>query len=216
MDDICYVFKPYYPLFVDLQGKKAVVVGGGKVAERKVISLFESGAKVTVISPDITRELFKLKGKKVFTHIEREYQKGDLKDAFVVIAATSSKTVNQKISQEAPFLVNIVDDPESCNFIVPSVIRRSPLILAISTQGSSPAFSKTIRKELDQLLPTDISTYLQWLNKTRKLVKTKIQTQNKRQELLNKLASSEILKLLRANGLARALEKAEQICQEYF
>lgn len=215
MDDTWKAAKPYYPVFVNLQGKKAVVAGGGEVAERKVMSLVESGAGVTVISPGITDRLANLKEKHVFTHIEREYRKGDLENAFIVIAATSSKTVNREISQEAPFLVNVVDDPKVCNFIVPSVIIRTPLMAAISTQGISPALSKTIRKELEQLFPPDISMYLQWLNKTRKVAKINIQVQKKRQELLRELASSEILNLLRTEGLTKALEKAELIFQGY-
>jgi precorrin-2 dehydrogenase/sirohydrochlorin ferrochelatase len=216
MGEINEFKSPYYPVFLDLQDKKVVVAGGGRVAERKVLSLVESGASVTVISPEITETLSELKNKGLVFHIKREYKKRDLKEAFMVIAATSSKTVNQQICQDAPYLVNVIDDQEACNFIVPSVIRRQPLMIAVSTQGYSPALSKTIRQLLEQLFPTEISGYLQWLSKIRHTVKSKIENQKKREELFRKLASSQMLDMLRNEGVRKTLEKAEQLCEEYF
>jgi len=216
MGEINEFKSPYYPVFLDLRGKKVVVAGGGHVAERKVLSLVESGASVTVISPEITETLSELKNKGLVFHIKREFKKRDLKEAFIVIAATSSKTINQKICQDAPYLVNVVDDQESCNFIVPSVISQPPLMIAVSTQGASPALSKTIRQELEQLFPPDISGYLQWLNKVRNTVKIKIENQKKREELFRKLASSQMLHILRNAGFRKTLERAEQLCEEYF
>ena len=216
MGEINEFKSPYYPVFLDLKDKKVVVAGGGQVAERKVLSLVESGASVTVISPEITETLSELNDKGVIFHIKREYQQRDLKDAFIVIAATSSKAVNQQIYKDAPYLVNVIDDQEACNFIVPSVIRRSPLIIAISTQGYSPALSKTIRQELEQLFTPDISGYLHWLNKIRNTVKMKIKNQKKREELFRKLASSQMLNILLNEGVRKTLERAEQLCEEYF
>ena len=140
----------YYPAFLNLQEKKAVVVGGGKVAERKVLTLLKAGADVTVVSPLLTSRLRKLKEAKRIRHISRTYRFGDLKDSFLVIAATDSPAVNTKVAEGAPALLNVVDVPFECNFIAPSIVKRGPLVFAISTSGTSPAFAKAVRKEIEK------------------------------------------------------------------
>jgi precorrin-2 dehydrogenase/sirohydrochlorin ferrochelatase len=140
----------YYPAFLNLKGKKAVVVGGGRIAERKVLSLIKAGADVTVVSPQLTERLRKEKEAKRIRHRARRYRPGDLKDSFLVIAATDSPEVNSKVAGGAPALLNVVDVPQECNFIAPSVVKRGPLVFAISTGGTSPAFAKAIRKEIEK------------------------------------------------------------------
>ncbi|MBI5025363.1 MAG: bifunctional precorrin-2 dehydrogenase/sirohydrochlorin ferrochelatase, partial [Nitrospirae bacterium] len=127
----------YYPVFLNLEGKKVVVVGGGPVAARKVNALLKSGASVTVISQSVTKSLETLKQKGMIKHINRTYKKNDLKAAFLVIAATSSWEENIKIARDAKSLINVVDMPSQGNFIVPSTISRGPLTIAISTSGTS-------------------------------------------------------------------------------
>ena len=101
----------YYPAFLDLRGKKCVVVGGGSIAERKVTALVASGADVHVISPQLVAALNSLRAKGAIRHIARAYRTGDLRDAFLVIAATSDEDINRTVSRDAPFLVNVVDAP---------------------------------------------------------------------------------------------------------
>jgi precorrin-2 dehydrogenase/sirohydrochlorin ferrochelatase len=157
----------YYPIFLNLKGKKCVVAGGGKVAERKALSLLKSGAKVTVISPECTERLKKENLKGRIKYISRRYKKGDLKNAFLVIAATDSGETNRKISEDAPYLVNVVDMPLLCNFIAPSVIRRGPLTIAVSTSGISPSLARTIRKELEGLYGREFVKHLNYIKKMR-------------------------------------------------
>ncbi|MBT9536664.1 MAG: bifunctional precorrin-2 dehydrogenase/sirohydrochlorin ferrochelatase [Nitrospirae bacterium] len=157
----------YYPVLLNLKGKKVIVVGGGKVAERKALSLLRSGAKVTVISPECTERFKKENLRGHIKYIPRRYKKGDLKNAFLVIAATDSNETNRKISEDAPYLVNIVDMPLLCNFIVPSVVRRGPLTIAVSTSGISPSLARTIRKELEGLYGREFVKHLNYIKKMR-------------------------------------------------
>lgn len=157
----------YYPILLNLKGKRCVVVGGGKVAERKALPLLKSGAKITVISPECTGRLKKEHLQERITYISRRYKKGDLKNAFLVIAATDSNETNRKISEDAPYLVNVVDKPLLCNFIVPSVVRRGPLTIAVSTSGISPSLARTIRKELEGLYGREFVKHLNHIKKMR-------------------------------------------------
>lgn len=157
----------YYPVLLNLKGKKIIVVGGGKVAERKALPLLRSGAKVTVISPECTERLKKENLRKHIQYVPRRYKKGDLKNAFLVIAATDSAETNRKISEDAPYLVNVVDKPLLCNFIVPSVVRRGPLTIAVSTSGISPSLARTIRKELEGLYGHEFEKHLNYIKKMR-------------------------------------------------
>jgi precorrin-2 dehydrogenase/sirohydrochlorin ferrochelatase len=191
----------YYPAFLNLKGKKAVVVGGGKVAERKVLPLLKSGAEVTVISPFLTVRLARAKSRENIRHLARRYRKNDLKGAFIVIAATDSPDVNQAVGRDAPALVNVVDLPEECNFIAPSVVERGPLTVAISTSGISPALSRALRKELEGLYGRRFSYYLEFVKKIRTRAMTEIDDRKKREKFLKSLASGETLEMLRVKGL---------------
>lgn len=179
----------YYPVFLNLKNKGCVVVGGGKVAERKVLSLLKSGAEVTVISPELTKRLKKESLSGRIKHIPRRYKKGDLKNAFLVIAATDSNEINEKVSEDAPHLINVVDVPSLCNFIVPSVVKRGPLTIAISTSGVSPSMAKTIRKELEKLYGPEFARYLNSLKKIRIKTMAEIKDKKERERFLKKLAA---------------------------
>lgn len=196
----------YYPAFINLSGKNCVVVGGGRIAERKVLSLIRSGAKVKVISPVITDTIEKYKNKKQIEHIKRNYKKGDLKDAFLVIAATSDKVTNKKVSDEANCLVNVVDMPEMANFIVPSVINRGMMTIAVSTSGASPAAAKIVRKELEMLYNKDFGKFLVFLKKLRAKALKEIHDKKTRERFLKSLASKEVINILREKGFEKAKE----------
>lgn len=197
----------YYPAFINLCGKKCIVVGGGKVAERKIASLLRTEAEVTVISPDLTATLEKHKRHGRIKHIKRGYRKGDLKNAFLVIAATSDEKINSRVSRDAPFLVNVVDRPELANFIVPSVVNRGPMTIAISTSGASPAMAKAVRKELELLYNKDFGHFIAFLRQLRKKAMMHIPDNKKRERLLKEATSKEILSILRKNGFKAAKNK---------
>ena len=194
----------YYPAFLNLRGKKVVVVGGGRVAERKILALLGTGADITVVSPDITKRLEKEKTKRTLKHIGHRYRKGDIDNAFLAIAATDSVITNERVSRDAPCLVNVVDTPKLCNFFVPSTVNRGHLTIAISTGGVSPAFSKSIRKELEKEFGPEIARYLTVLRKIRAEALKTISDNEKRGRFLKALASDEMLRLLRDKGLEEA------------
>ncbi|HDK81611.1 MAG TPA: bifunctional precorrin-2 dehydrogenase/sirohydrochlorin ferrochelatase [Nitrospirae bacterium] len=194
----------YYPAFLDLSDRKAVVVGGGKVAERKVRSLVKAGALVEVVSPDLTTGLKTLCDQGKIRHKKRKYRSGDLRGAFIVIAATSSDAVNTKAAQDAEHLVNIIDMPADGNFIVPSLVRRGNLTIAISTEGVSPAISKAVRKEIEQKYDAEFARYLRFVESLRKKAIKEIKDAKKREMFLKSLASTEILATLRNRGFGAA------------
>jgi len=198
----------YYPVFLNLKGRKVVVIGGGKVAERKVFALLRTGADLTVVSPEITGKIERIKKKGGIKHIRRQYRKGDVRDAFLVIAATDSPEINERISRDAPCLVNVVDTPHLCNFIVPSVMKRGAMTIAISTGGVSPALSRSIRKELEKLYGAGFSIYLESLRKIRAEALKGIGNRRKRADFLKSLASAEMLGILRKKGCVEAKRRA--------
>ena len=143
----------YYPVSLNIRGRKCAVVGGGYVALRKVMVLLEHDADVEVISPDLCPELVSLAQRGEIRTLTKEYQAGDLKDAFVAIAATGNSRINQQIATEArekAVLVNVVDDAEDSDFIAPSYLRRGAVTIAVSTSGKSPALARKIRTRLEK------------------------------------------------------------------
>ena len=205
----------YYPAFINLENKKTVVVGGGKIAERKILGLLDTGAKVTVVSPGITKRIEREKQKSGLRHICRGYRKSDLKKAFLVIAATDDRDVNERVSRDAPCLVNIVDVPKLCNFIVPSSMQRGPLTIAISTGGVSPALARSLRKELEKIYGCEFSGYLKTLQKIRAQAMTMIKDGKKRAVFLKAVASENMLKLLKEKGCSEAGEAVKSLFNSY-
>ncbi|MFC1925345.1 glutamyl-tRNA reductase [Chloroflexota bacterium] len=143
----------YYPISLNIDNRKCVVIGGGVVALRKVGALLECRANVEVISQEISPELGQLEEGRMIQVIHRDYVQGDLKGAVLAVAATDDNSVNQKVSTEARkrgVLINVVDDPEKSDFIVPSQLRRGTVTIAVSTGGSSPALARKIRSRIEK------------------------------------------------------------------
>jgi precorrin-2 dehydrogenase/sirohydrochlorin ferrochelatase len=142
----------YFPAFLKLRGKRCIVVGGGEVALRRIKTILSCGGEVIVISPDLHPELRLFFEKGMIQWLDRNYETEDLQGAFIVIAATDREEVNQQIAQQGRnlrSLVNVVDDPEESDFIVPSFFQRDNLIVAVSTSGKSPALARKIRETLE-------------------------------------------------------------------
>lgn len=145
----------YYPIFLNADGRKCLVVGGGRVALRKVGGLLEHGADVTVVSPEFCPGLAELVQSGAINALAREYRAEDLENAFLAIAATDSSEVNRRVAAEArrrAVLVNVVDDAENSDFIAPSYLHRGDVTIAISTCGKSPALARKIRLKLEKEL----------------------------------------------------------------
>ena len=166
----------YYPIFLNIKGKRCVVVGGGQVALRKVKMLLDGRANVFVISPNLHPEIVKLSKRKAIHLIQREYKAGDLKDAMVANVCTDVKKVNRKVVDEAKkarVLVNVADDPESSDFIIPSFFRRGNLTVVVSTAGVSPALAKKIRTKLEKDFGEEYASLLSLIGEVRSTLKRK-------------------------------------------
>lgn len=142
----------YYPAFIDVRGRTCVVIGGGALGEEKVIKLLECDAHVVVIAPDVTPVVEKLASDGKVNWVVRQYQPGDLAQAFIAIASTDNAQLDQQIYDEAEernVLLNVVDVTHLCTFIAPSVARRGEVTVATSTGGASPALARTFREKLE-------------------------------------------------------------------
>lgn len=164
----------FYPIALDLRGKRCLVAGGGAIAEGKLDALLASGALVTLVSPDIRPGIAALaEAGRITLHL-RPFDPVDLSGAFIVIAATDDRAVNAEIavaSRAAGILVNAVDDPPFCDFYAVALSRRGDLQVGISTNGLSPAFARWMREELDASLPPELSDVLGLLGEIRATLK---------------------------------------------
>lgn len=191
----------YYPINLDIRDKPCVVIGGGKVAERKTFSLVKAGARVKIISPDATDKLKCLEAEGKVIIARRLYKNRELKGAFLVFAATDNEDVNRKISEQARnrgILVNVVDRPEICDFIVPSVVERGLLSIAISTGGASPAFAKRLREEMEECYGEEHVQFLEIMAAIRQKLLTIKADNVKKRKFFNKLAYSSMPELIKA------------------
>jgi len=198
----------YYPVFLDLNGKLCLIVGGGRVAERKVRSLLRAGARVKVVSPKLTLPLSRLKDQGKIAHKVRPFRRGDLRGAFLAIAATDDRAVNENIFQQAqawPMPVNVVDDPAHSSFIVPSLINRGDLLIAFSTSGRSPALAKALRQKLQKEIGKEYTFLLRLLGAVRPQVLSREFNPKHRQKILHQLAGEKFLSLIRRQDF-KALE----------
>ncbi|MBC8414254.1 MAG: bifunctional precorrin-2 dehydrogenase/sirohydrochlorin ferrochelatase [Nitrospira sp.] len=194
----------YYPAYLDLNEKKVMVIGGGKVAERKVRLLLKAGAVVTIISPELSPGLHKLQDSGLVRYKARPYRRGDLTGVFLVIACTSSKEVNARVAAAAENLINVIDDPALGNFIVPSVVKKGPLTVAVSTEGASPAVSKAIRKEIELMYDAEFGQFLKFTAGLRQEAVEQITDRKQRERFLKSLASAGLLKILKTQGVLAA------------
>ena len=189
----------YYPIFIELEGKTVLVVGGGSVAQRKVETLLKFGASIHIVSKGLTHKLKKLVESKKIHHIGEEFKDEHLDGAFLAIAATDDKLLNQKISKNARMrnlLINAVDQPSDCNFIVPSIINRGDLLIAISTSGKSPALAKRIRKDLEAQFGSEYEVFLTLMGRLRTDILSLGFSQKENSRIFNEIVDSEILNFM--------------------
>ena len=190
----------YYPVSLDLRHRRCVVIGGGNVAERKVVTLLDYEAKVVVIAPEVTPKLDRLATVGTIALDRRAYRRGDLAGAFVAMGATDNSQVNEAVFLEAQsrgMLVNIADDPAHCNFIVPATVRRGDLNIAITTGGKSPALARQLRQELEELFPIEYAQHLQDLAAFRNHLRERLPDPARREATWRSLMSTGLLDLLR-------------------
>lgn len=190
----------YYPVNLNIRNRKCLVVGGGAVGTRKVTTLVQCGAKVIVVSPVISSALSDLAAKGLIRINQREFCTSDLNDIFLVIGATGNEELNRRISEDAEqrnLLCNIADVPKACNFILPAVITRGDLIIAISTSGNSPAFAKKLRKKLEDQFGEEYALLLHLMGAIRKKLLAHEHEPEAHKHLFEKILDAGLLDMVR-------------------
>ncbi len=190
----------YYPVFLNVRGRSCVVIGGGEVGERKVLRLLKCEAQVTVVSLDVTPTLDSL-ARTGQIHVQRAlYDRRFIRDAFLVIGATNQPETNDLIyrdCREDGILINIVDDPERCDFILPALLERGDLSIAISTGGKSPALARKIKEELAERFGPEYAILLTILGNLRHRYQSNETTAEQRGEMFTRLLNTSILEDIR-------------------
>lgn len=204
----------YYPIYLNLRGRRCVVVGGGAVAEGKVRGLLAAGAEVSVVAPELSPELQRLAREGCVTHLERGYLPGDLAGAFLAISATDDRAVNEQVWREATerdVLVNVVDDTPHCNFIAPAILRQGDLAIAISTGGKAPVLAVRLREQFEKLVGPEHARFLELAGALREPVAARWPSFDIRRALWYQLVDSDVLDLLRRGDEAAARSRMAEI-----
>ncbi len=191
----------FYPIFLDINGRNCLVIGGGPVGARKAATLEKCGAKVSVISEEFSSAFEKMELTSVTLHKKR-YEKQDLKGMFLVLAATNSPALNRRIKKDASqfnILCNVADAMDHSDFILPSIVNRGDLVFAVSTSGTSPAMAKKIRKDLEQQFGKEYSKMLQLMGAIRKELLSLGHAPDDHKHIFHSLIEKGLLKLIEAD-----------------
>jgi precorrin-2 dehydrogenase / sirohydrochlorin ferrochelatase len=185
-----------YPIMLNVANQHVVVIGGGKVAERKIHGLLEAKAKITVVAPAVTAGIQQLAAAGALVWRQKAFSPDDIEKAWIVIAATNDRDVNKAVAKAAkPYqLINIVDDPERSNFHVPAIVRRGKLAIAVSTGGASPTVAQQIRRQLEELYDDDYGRYIDFLYECRQFILRHVRDEQKRKELFKAIADESFRK----------------------
>ena len=195
----------YYPVHLDIQNRNCLVVGGGAVGTRKVVTLLDCGALVTVISPVVSHQLRDFAKSGLIKLRQRPYQSGDLDGMFLVIGATDDEGLNRRISSDAEHrntLCNIADRPEVCNFILPSIVQRDDLVITISTSGKSPALAKKLRKTLEHQFGEEYGIFLKLMGAIRKKLLSQAHQPEAHKHLFEKLIAADVIAMIQKGKTA--------------
>ena len=208
----------YYPVMLDIRGRLAIVVGGDRVAAEKAAGLSASGAQVRVISREFCDELLR-QGEHGQVSLQRKaYEPGDLAGAFVVIAATNDPQLVQTIwneTQERGQLLNIVDVPQYCSFILPSILRREQLTIAVSTEGASPSLAKRIRHSLEERFPAEYGLYLRLASLARTHLRNNGVPYDRRDDFFKDYYASDVLYTLSEGNTTEAIALIAALLRNY-
>ena len=203
----------YLPIFLKVEDRPCLVVGGGKVAARKVSLLMRAGAAITTVSPVLGDELRVLLEQGAITHVARDFQDEDLDDCVLVIAATDDEAVNRSVSELANsrrIPVNVVDSPDLCSFIMPSIIDRSPVQIAVSTGGASPVLARLLRSRLESYIPAAYGRLAKLVDEYRQRVKQRFTTTDQRRYFWESILQGNVAELLFAGHDEKARAALEE------
>ena len=203
-----------YPVILDLHDQPCVVIGGGAMAEEKIVALLEAGARLTVIAAELTEPLESLAWKNRFKWVNRHYAVGDLDGAYLVIGADMDRSRNALIAEEATrkrVLLNCLDDPPNCRFIFPSIHRQGDLVIALSTTGKCPALAVRIRQKLGAEYGPEYGEFLKIVGAMREQISAMLPDFGLRRELWYRLVDSRAIALLKAGRRQDAIDTLEDL-----
>lgn len=212
------VLPKYYPVMLDVRERPAIVIGGDRIAAEKAAALAASGARVSVLSPDFGVEVLALEARGLVTLRAKSYEAGDLEGAFVVVAATTDPSLIEAIWQETQQRgqpVNIVDVPRYCSFILPSVLRRGKLTVAVSTEGASPSLAKRLRQQLEESFPPAYEDYIDLAAQARVYLRCQGISYDTRDAFFGDFMASSVLEALDAGERERALALTVELLHTY-
>jgi uroporphyrin-III C-methyltransferase/precorrin-2 dehydrogenase/sirohydrochlorin ferrochelatase len=203
----------FLPIFLNLTDRPCLVVGGGEIAARKIRQLLKAGGKVFVVAPELCDEVTVMADRKIISHIAGSFSDQHLTDKVLVIAATDDENINRQVSELArsrKIPVNVVDNPELCSFIMPSVIDRSPVQIAISTGGASPVLARLLRARLETMIPAAFGRLAELMGKSRALVRKRFPDMKERRRFWEHILQGPVAEMLFAGQDKAALMTLEQ------
>jgi uroporphyrin-III C-methyltransferase/precorrin-2 dehydrogenase/sirohydrochlorin ferrochelatase len=207
----------YLPIFIKLRGRSSVVIGGGEIALRKVTLLLKAGADVTVVAPELCDELAGRQMQGAITHVAAHFAPEQLDGAQLVIAATDDEAINRAISEAAQarnIPVNVVDAPELCTFVVPSVVDRSPIVIAVSSGGNAPVLARMVRARLETLIPASYGRLAQLAGEFRDKVKARFGSSQQRRIFWENVFQGPVAERVFSGQEAAARQQLEDMLQE--
>ena len=206
----------FYPIYLNLKNRRVVVIGGGPVAERKVESLTGTGAFVVVISPEVTSQLEALAQSNRIQLHRRQYAAGDCIGAVLVFSATDDASVSTNVFRDATAagaLVNTADQPALCDFIMPAVVRRGEVAVAISTGGTSPGLAGQLRRKVAKIIGPEYAKFAELLSQARPEIRLRVPDAGRRKALHYRILKSDIMDRLRRNDSAGAERRLREIIE---
>jgi len=207
---------PYYPIYIDIEDRAVLIVGGGTVCARKAETMMRYGARVTIVSPEITDEIAAWEQAGVLAVQRKMYAESDLEGASMVIASTDDQCVNARVARDCRrrrIPVNVVDVTHLCEFIVPAIIEKGSIQIAVSTGGKSPAIARTLREDLQRTIGPEYAEVNDLLGTLRKSAKQVLPTDIDRKRFFDSIIATGILDLLREGRRREAFEAVARACE---
>jgi siroheme synthase-like protein len=208
---------PYYPIYIDIENRDVVIIGGGNVCARKAETMMKYGARVTVVSPELTDEIEQWGRDGRLTIKRKHYEEGDVDGANMVIASTDDQRVNEQIAADCRrrrIPVNVVDVTPLCEFIVPAIIETGSIQIAVSTGGKSPALARTLKEDLQRLIGPEYAEVNDLMGSLRDSAKAVLPTDVDRKRFFDGIIARGILAMLREGRRAEAYETIARACEE--
>lgn len=206
---------PYYPIYLDIENRDVVIVGGGNVCARKAETMMRYGARVTIVAPEFTDEIEQWARDEKLTTRRKRYDAGDLSGATIVIASTDEQAVNEQVAadcRQRRIPVNVVDVTPLCEFIVPAIVESGGIQIAVSTGGKSPALARTLKEDLQRFVGPEYSEVNELLGSLRDSAKSVLPTDVDRKRFFDGIIADGILPLLREGRRREAFSLLEHAC----